>query len=68
MSEMEQQQTTRGFWQSRIECITAVSQYALAKKINEFYSQGLWVVGTQTFAPRQGDNNWTAFVYYKVKE
>jgi hypothetical protein len=55
------------FWESRIECVTAPSQWALAKKINDFYAGGKWVVGTQTFAPRYGDSNWTAFIYFKIK-
>ena len=66
---MEQDTETqkKGFWESRIECITAPSQFALAKKINDFYVGGRWIVGTQTFAPRRDDNLWTAFVYYKVR-
>ena len=65
--EQVQGQETRSYWRSQIECITAPSQWALAKKINDLYARGLFVVGTQTFAPRHGDSNWTAFVYYKVK-
>jgi hypothetical protein len=57
----------RVYWQSHMECITAISQYALAKKVSEFYA-GKFVVGTQTFAPRHNDNLWTAFVYTKRRE
>jgi hypothetical protein len=62
---MEQQQE-RSYWSSRIECITAISQYALAKKINDCYV-GKFVVGTQTFHPRREGDQWTAFVYFKMK-
>ena len=65
--EQQEQHRTQGFWQSRVECITAVSQWALVKQINEFYGTGKWIVGTQTFSPRHGDGNWTAFVYWKLK-
>jgi hypothetical protein len=67
MTQQTEEGEQRIYWRSRMECITAVSQWALAKKVSEFYANK-FVVGTQTFAPRQNDNLWTAFVYTKVKE
>ena len=63
---MEMENEKRGHWESRMECVTAVSQWALAKKVSDVYV-GKFIVGTQTFAPRHVDDLWTAFVYYKVK-
>ena len=50
-------------WESRVECISAVSLFALAKKVNDFYA-GKFVVGTQVF---KDDKYWSALVYWKVK-
>jgi len=63
---MQQQHDEKVFWRSHIECITAPSQYALAKKLNDFYV-GKFVVATQTFYPRREGDQWTAFVYTKQK-
>jgi len=51
-------------WESRVVCIAGVSPWALAKKVNDVYSDGKWVVGTQVF--RDGEQ-WVALVYYKTK-
>ena len=51
-------------WESKVVCITGVSPWALAKRVNEVYSDGKWVVGTQVF--RDGEQ-WVALVYYKVR-
>ena len=61
------QQTERVYWQARFQCITAISAYELAKKVNEFCSD-LFVISTQAFpAPKDGQM-WTALIFYKVKE
>jgi hypothetical protein len=51
-------------WESKVVCITGVSPWALAKRVNDVYSDGKWVVGTQVF---RDDKLWVALVYYKVK-
>ena len=50
-------------WESRVECIAAVSLFALAEKVTAFYA-GKFVVGTQVF---KDDDDWCALVYWKVK-
>ena len=61
--EQEIEKPISKFWVSRVQCLTAVSQYALVKQINECYV-GKFSVGTQIFLDGQ---DWVAFVYYKVK-
>jgi hypothetical protein len=51
-------------WESRVVCLAGVSPWALAKKVNDEYSDGKWVVGTQVF--RDGEQ-WVALVYYKLR-
>jgi len=64
---MEHQEHERpAHWKSRILCITAVSAYELAKRINDCYADK-FVVGTQTFRPTNDDKLWTAFVYFKTR-
>jgi len=46
--------------------LTAVSQFALAKKINDFYSEGRFIVGTQVFQTDEEEERWTGFVYYRA--
>jgi hypothetical protein len=57
----------RARWQSRVLCLTAVTQFALAKKINDFYAEGRFIVGTQVFQTQDDEERWTGFVYYKVR-
>ena len=51
-------------WESKVVCLAGVSPWALAKKVNDVYSDGKWVVGTQVF--RDGEQ-WVALVYYKLR-
>jgi hypothetical protein len=44
-------------WESKVVCLAGVSPWALAKKVNDVYSDGKWVVGTQVF--RDGEQ-WVA--------
>ena len=64
MAKQKFESQGNSYWESRVECVEADSQPALAKKLNEFYA-GKFVVGTQVF---RSDYGWTALVYYKVKE
>jgi len=62
--EFEQIEQRRvSHWESKVECISAVSLFALAKKVTDFYA-GKFVVGTQVF---KDDKYWCALVYWKVK-
>lgn len=54
-------------WESQVVCVTAVSAYALAKIINDFYA-GKFVVGTHTFEPKRPGDPWTALIYFKVRK
>ena len=54
-------------WESQVVCVTAVSAYALAKLINDYYS-GKFVVGTHTFEPKRQGDPWTALIYFKVRK
>jgi hypothetical protein len=58
---------TRIRWESQVVCVTAVSAYALAKIINDFYA-GKFVVGTHTFEPKRSGDPWTALIYFKVRK
>ena len=62
-SEMQNAMRPASHWESKVVCITGVSPWALAKKVNDAYA-GRFVVGTQVF--RDGEQ-WVALVYYKVK-
>ena len=62
-SEMQNPMRPASRWESRVVCITAVSPWALAKKVTDAYL-GKFVVGTQVF---RDDEMWVALVYYKMK-
>ena len=62
--EFEQSEQRRvSHWESKVECISEVSLFSLAKKVTDFYA-GKFVVGTQVF---KDDKHWCALVYWKVK-
>ena len=62
-TEMQDARRPASHWESKVVCLTAVSPWALAKKVNDVYA-GKFVVGTQVF--RDGEE-WVALVYFKVK-
>ena len=59
----EFEKRSNSHWESKVDCISAVSLFALAKKVTEF-NEGKFVVGTQVF---RDDRYWVALVYWKVK-